>query len=749
MKRIVVLFAAVFIALVPPLAAVEVEVSWSPDSGKTLYPLPVYVSEGGKVLVRVTCGDPVLEPKDGYWYAQIKSRTDFASASTGKAPWAEGFHLQRTDPPWTSKSTRSVDFILDLGARGEGVMGKGNRWDNEQKKFVDAALPPCEALDGGAKLIVEIFYKDAQSGARNLGQKDLDLGFGPIPKSLKPLSGGVKELTIPTTPVRLLANRVLGPIPKGFTGLHMSAGSITPLDWELVVPRRFPSHGIGTGSKMRCFLPSKPPLVETKEGVRYERPNRTWWSHLQSPESDRGWGPECDYRYYTTDFRMLLGWAEEMGVELFMVAPGFPHQTKETAMAAVAYANGSVDDTTPIGVDRLGEDWKTVGFWARKRSEGDARHPPHPKPFAVAHWEIGNEEYYSHNSVPWSNWLFLTNYENTAEGRNSRTRAALYLDGRDFGGQRCEGFLEYAKGMKRVDGKIRIGAMLAPEHKAKWHWDWNDVLLARLKGVADFYTYHGYTHSSTLDEAGVALQAQKEGRTYITAIRAHMKAFGQEGVPLINSEWHPYEPIKAGSIRMSAALYDADMLGIMLEERLAFHCHYGPFDTKHGSNGGWMTLLRPINSAEYRKAPASEGLYDRPMAYRWPAYYAFWLWKDAGDALVAVENPWDATNQISVYAALGGKRTTLIAVNKTAQEQALRVAAFSSAGKARLDTVVPSKGRAGDEEVLLNGVDMASPEAQKIDDLDAVGPAALLSAEKGEFRVSMKPYSLARLRWDE
>jgi len=735
------------LALFAFLEAVEVEAFWSPDNGKTLYGLPIYMKEPGKVLVRLTCGDPVLEPQDGNWYATIKSREDFASALSGKPAWSEGWFLQRRDPPWIPKTVRTVDFILDLGERAEGAIGKGNRWDDAQKKFVDAPLPPCPAA-GKAALVAEIHYKDKQTGVRTQGQKNLEVIFAALPAGLKPVSGGEKVYAIPKAPVRVFPERAVAPVPPGYLGTHFSAGGIMPLDWELVVPRRFPSMGIGKGAMLRCFLPSKPKQTEVKGGVTYERPNRTWWGHLQSGDQDRGWGPEANYRYYQSDFRMLLGWAESLGANLFVVAPGWPHQTKETAMAAVAYANGKVGDPAVIGVDKRGEDWKTVGYWAEQRAKGDDRHAPHPAPFGVKYWEIGNEDYYAHNAVPWSNWLFLEHYDNVAPGRNSAERARLFLEGRDYNGEKCEGFLAYAAAMKRVDPSIQIAAMLAPEHKAKWHWDWNEVLLTRLKGVVDLFTYHGYTHSSTLDEEGGSLQAGKEGRTYITAIRAHMRETGNGAAPLANTEWHCYEPLKAGSIRMASAVYLTDMLGIMLEEQLAFNCAYGPFDTKHGNDGGWMNLLRPMNASDYRKSPASEGIYDRPTAFRWPSYYAFALWRDFGDQLVAVENPWDATNQISIFAGARGGRVTVIAVNKSGKPQRLRLAAAGLGAEMAVDEVAPAKGSVKDEDVTYNGIDMSSPEAQKMDALERIPPLAKLRAVDGEFRFEMRAWGLARLRGD-
>ena len=62
--------------------------------------------------------------------------------------------------------------------------------------------------------------------------------------------------------------------------------------------------------------------------------------------------------------------------------------TAQEAAAAVAFFNAKVGDTTVIGVDRNGQDWKTAGYWAQLRSNHG-----NPNPFTIKYWEIGNEIY--------------------------------------------------------------------------------------------------------------------------------------------------------------------------------------------------------------------------------------------------------------------------------------------------------------------------------------------------------------------
>ena len=73
------------------------------------------------------------------------------------------------------------------------------------------------------------------------------------------------------------------------------------------------------------------------------------------------------------------------------------------AAAWVAYANattnifGTVSDVT-LGVDSLGNDWKTAGYWAIMRAAAPLATDDgynflrlkRGAPFGIRHWEIGN-----------------------------------------------------------------------------------------------------------------------------------------------------------------------------------------------------------------------------------------------------------------------------------------------------------------------------------------------------------------------
>jgi alpha-N-arabinofuranosidase len=101
---------------------------------------------------------------------------------------------------------------------------------------------------------------------------------------------------------------------------------------------------------------------------------------------------------YGLDEQMLF--MEQVGATTNVVV-NFGTGTAQEAAAWVAYANGVVTDTTPIGADELGVDWGTVGEWAAQREANQTRLGLRPElvegmtshPYDIEYWEVGNELY--------------------------------------------------------------------------------------------------------------------------------------------------------------------------------------------------------------------------------------------------------------------------------------------------------------------------------------------------------------------
>ena len=117
--------------------------------------------------------------------------------------------------------------------------------------------------------------------------------------------------------------------------------------------------------------------------------------------------------------------------------------TAEEAAAAVAFFNGTVDDDLPIGSDRNGRNWLTVGHWAQLRADHG-----HPRPIGISYWEIGNEVYGAVN----------------AAGRGCASwgwEDVWTCDGTEYvkGTTKHDGFVRFRTAMRAVDADIEVGAV--------------------------------------------------------------------------------------------------------------------------------------------------------------------------------------------------------------------------------------------------------------------------------------------------
>jgi hypothetical protein len=498
--------------------------------------------------------------------------------------------------------------------------------------------------------------------------------------------------------------------------------STPPLEVKSLIDRRFPSHGLTDGAMIRVFL---------IPGFWLGSEKQTWWSHIQSSDQERGSEAGSAYRYGTHDVWELLNIVERLRCTPLLHTQGFPMHSKEVSMALVAFCNGDPSDKRPIGVDSNGFDWKTVGHWASIRASGDARHPPHPEPYRVRYWELGNELY--NPGVGWvPDWLKVTDNDNAR-------RAHYYLEGRELNGKTHEGFLAYHKAMRWVDPSIEVGAILGMEGLAKIYTDWNQVVVDSTKGLPGVcYTFHSYTWGGK-DDVGIMAEPQRARLKMIQGIKRRLAAAGVGGATLIDSEWHPYEPIKIGSAQMVAALAIADELGVLIENEVQGQCFYGPYDTKHGDDGGWLTMARSYETKEW----------NLPAGYRFPAYYSFTMFTGATGHALPVTCAADRATDLAAYAMQRKDGVQVVVINKQGTERDIRLTLANLAGApatAEVDEVHPTKDNLNSEDVVFNNIDMSTEAAQKIDDLLSVTPAATPKITEGQVTYQVKPYSITRIR---
>ena len=108
------------------------------------------------------------------------------------------------------------------------------------------------------------------------------------------------------------------------------------------------------------------------------------------PASISGFTGVPESNDYGFDEHMIL--VEELGVKTTVVV-NFGSGTAQEAAAWVAYSNGDINDDRPIGVDRFGHDWGTIGEWAARRNANQVALGRTPHPYSVRYWEVGNELY--------------------------------------------------------------------------------------------------------------------------------------------------------------------------------------------------------------------------------------------------------------------------------------------------------------------------------------------------------------------
>ncbi len=158
-------------------------------------------------------------------------------------------------------------------------------------------------------------------------------------------------------------------------------------------------------------------------------------------------------------------------------------QRVQRAAALVAYVNGDLQNSTPLGTDAEGRNWQTVSYWAQKRAAQGWR-----EPFGVRYWEVGNET-----------------YDKTEIG---------YTTARNY----ARDFLAFARAMKEVDPGIQIGAVGLSDPKGRGDADahdlWNPTVVKLAGGASDFLVIHPYYPS-----AGPP-QVSYQGADWFTAILA-------------------------------------------------------------------------------------------------------------------------------------------------------------------------------------------------------------------------------------
>jgi alpha-N-arabinofuranosidase len=200
---------------------------------------------------------------------------------------------------------------------------------------------------------------------------------------------------------------------------------------------------------------------------------------------------------WVTSFARFIHVATNVGAQ-GVITVNYGTGSSNEAAAWVAYANGSATNTQPLGVDQLGTNWQTVGYWAALRAatplaKDDGKNflrLSRSAPLGFRYWEIGNECY--------GTWETDSNTNAPYNAHDPWTYAVRARD--------------YLQLMKAADSTIKVGVVVTTgedssangytNHPAlnprtgQTHNGWTPVVLTTLKGLGvtpDFAIHHVYS----------------------------------------------------------------------------------------------------------------------------------------------------------------------------------------------------------------------------------------------------------------
>jgi alpha-L-arabinofuranosidase len=388
--------------------------------------------------------------------------------------------------------------------------------------------------------------------------------------------------------------------------------------------------------------------------------------------------------------------------------------TAKEAAAAVAFFNGSVSDTTPIGVDIRGRDWKTVGDWAKLRAEHG-----NPNPLPIKLWEVGNEVYGgkpASGGDACASWGWEDVW--TCDGKE-------YMLGKGEGASRHEGYLDFRAAMHAVDPTIMVGAVGVP-HPGDWS-EWGNKVIREGGENLDFYIVHNYAFDKQPDTAeSILARPQQIWQSVMESTNAAFDSLaGGRRVPVAVTEYNlvAFQEIDNDQLmtRAANALFVADTVGQMAT--------YGVTMANQ-----WALANGPAgNGTDY-------GLITVDSGKRSPQYYAMALWNRFGNALLPVDSPLPNATTLSVYAGRAADGSlSLLAINKTGGPLDARVRIAGASGTLKASADVFQAASLTANEITLNGV--ASPAADLSD-----APAKDLGSVEGELDYTFAPYSITLIR---
>ena len=233
--------------------------------------------------------------------------------------------------------------------------------------------------------------------------------------------------------------------------------------------------------------------------------------------------------------------------------------TPNEAAALIAYANGRVDDGTPLGSDENGRDWGKVSDWAGLRAAAplpgnDPRNvlrASHPQPFGIKLIEIGNE-------------CWGDTWECDLHGTPYSKLSGKAWDARTYAGYAAR----FMAQMRAVDPTVKVGVVATYDDQYK---QWNPSVFSALQGLGaypDFVVQHWYPQDPRRASDAGLLAANAQWPANAANLQAQISTYLQPPAPVemlvteINSVYS--DPGKQ-SVSLTNALFLADSIGHALQ----------------------------------------------------------------------------------------------------------------------------------------------------------------------------------------
>jgi hypothetical protein len=271
---------------------------------------------------------------------------------------------------------------------------------------------------------------------------------------------------------------------------------------------------------------------------------------------------------WATSFARFVHVATNIGAQTIITVNYGTGSTNEAA-AWVAYANGATTNTLPLGTDRFGTNWQTVGYWASLRTAAplgtdDGKNflrISRTAPLGFKYWEIGNECYGTwetdSNSLPHDPFTYA-----------ARARDYLHL-------------------MKAVDATIKIGVVAAPGESSfsnnathfainprtgQTNYGWTPILLTTLASLGvmpDFVIDHLYPEYTGGESDPLLLQSAVAWSSDAASLRQQISDYfgpGGTNIELLATENNSNAGDQGRqSTSLVNALYYADSLAQLMQ----------------------------------------------------------------------------------------------------------------------------------------------------------------------------------------